>query len=218
MLVSNEKIGYILPEKLGDGIDYNIGTAKYAYGTFDNRFAAFSIHDFPRTLEEACAELTNPPVTPSDFYTPVIVTLRASEKYDVYSAPGRTSYRAANGKAVMSTNDWVQIYGEEDGWLLVQYDISRDQMRFGYIAASALPRNTSVQHLTWYDLPNQTVKYSVDITDDPLVSGNTIHTLDAGDEVQVLSTFGDWYYIETANRSGKILRGFVPRSCIDLTR
>lgn len=196
----------------------NIGAAKYAYGTYDNRFAAFNIHDFPRTIEEARAKLTNPPVTPSDFYTPALVTLRVNEKYDVFAAPGRTSYRAANGKAVMSTNDWVQIYGEEDGWLLVQYDISRNQMRFGYIAASALPHNTTVQHLTWYDLPDQTIKYSVGITDDPLVSGSMIHTLEADDKVKVLSTFGNWYYIETANSNGQTLRGFVPRSCIDLIR
>ncbi len=213
--VSSERIGY------SEGIpheDYvELGrNMKYAYGTYDNRFAAFDISDFPKTLEEAREKLSNPPSIPSGFYHPQIIQLRASEKYDVFAAPGRDSFRAANGKAVMSTNDWVQIFGEENGWLLVQYDLSRDRMRFGYIDASALPRDTEVQSLRWYDLPEQTVKYDVSVTDDPLCSGSSIHSLKAGANVKVLSDFGYWYYIETTNYYGEALRGFIPKNAIDL--
>lgn len=210
--VRNDAICYNIFSE--DGKEY-LGE-KTAYGVFDNRFAAFNWAYFPQTVEEAREKLTNPPVTPTDFYTPVTLTLRANEKYDVFAAPGRDSYRSANGKAVMSTNDWVQIFGEEDGWLLVQYDISRDQMRFGYIDASALPRNAEAQTLTWYDLPEQTIKYGTNVTDDPLVSCGVIHHLSSGDRVRVLSAFGSWYYIETTDDSGKLLRGFVPKSCIDI--
>lgn len=216
--VFNEKIGYVEGEYTEDCTDYHVDDMKYAYGTYDNRFAGFNIASFPKTLEEARNTLTNPPVTPTDFYTPVTITLRAGEQYDVFAAPGRDSYRAANGKAVMSTNDWVQIFGEEDGWLLVQYDISRDKMRFGYIDASALPRNTEVNALRWYDLPAQTVKYNVSVTDDPLVSGDIIHSLRQGETVEVLSSFGSWYYIETASNYGEALRGFIPESAIDIVR
>jgi hypothetical protein len=214
--VFNEKIGYVDAEDGEDYLAYNTSKMKYAYGVYDNRFAAFNIYDFPRNLKDARAKLTNPPVTPTDFYTPVNVTLRANEKYDVFAAPGRSSYRAANGKAELSTNDWVQIFGEENGWLLVQYDISSDQMRFGYIAASALPRNTEVQTLRWYDLPEQTVKTSTYVTDDPLASRDIICWLNAGDKVAVLSDFGSWYYIEATPGPGKTLRGFIPQTAIDL--
>lgn len=215
-LVNDEKIGYIQGEEREDYVDYGMNNVKYAYGTYDNRFSAFNIYDFPKSLEEAREKLTNPPVTPTDFYTPATVNLRANEKYDVFAAPGRSSYRAANGKAEMSTNDWVQIFGEEDGWLLVQYDISRDQMRFGYIAASALPRNTEVQQLRWYDLPEQTIKTNTYVTDDPLASRDIICWLDAGDKVKVLSDFGSWYYVEVTPGTGKTLRGFIPQTAIDL--
>lgn len=213
--VSSERIGY------SEGIEHEdyieLGrNMKYAYGTYDNRFAAFNIYAFPKTFEEASEALTNPPVTPTDFYTPISVTLRPREKYDVFAAPGRDSYRAANGRAVMSTNDWVQIFGEEDGWVLVQYDISRDQMRFGYVDASVLPKDTEVQTLHWYDLPEQTVKVNINVTDDPLVSRNIIAYLNAGDTVKVLSSFGNWYYIEMTNAQGEMLRGFIPQTCIDL--
>ena len=214
--VYDDRIGYREGAQMVDYIDYQYNRMRYVYGTYDNRFAAFNIHDFPRTYEAAQAKLTNPPVTPTDFYTPVNVTLRAREKYDVFAAPGRSSYRAANGKAVMSTNDWVQIFGEEDGWVLVQYDISSEQMRFGYVDASVLPRNTEVQQLVWYDLPEQTLTSAAIVTDDPLVSNNVIHSLSAGEKVTVLSSFGNWYYIETQDGYGRSLRGFVRKSCIDL--
>ena len=214
--VFDDRIGYREGEDMEEYIDWEHNRMKYAYGTYDNRFAAFNIYAFPKTFEEASEALTNPPVTPTDFYTPISVTLRPREKYDVFAAPGRDSYRAANGKAVMSTNDWVQIFGEEDGWVLVQYDISRDQMRFGYVDASVLPKDTEVQTLHWYDLPDQSVKVNISVTDDPLVSRNIIAYLNADDTVKVLSEFGSWYYIEMTNAQGETLRGFVPQTSIDL--
>lgn len=73
-----------------------------------------------------------------------------------------------------------------------------------------------MQTLTWYDLPEQTIRYDVSVTDDPLVSNGSIRRLTAGEQVKVLSSFGAWYYIETTDAYGKPLRGFVPQSCIDL--
>ena len=53
--------------------------------------------------------------------------------------PARTIC-ARHGKAAVSTNDWIQVFGQENGWILIQYDLSRDRMRMGYIEASALPK------------------------------------------------------------------------------
>ena len=216
--VSQNKLGYC-PGWEDDGFNgyyFDTDAMVYAYGVFDNRFVSFNWNTFPKTLAEAREKLTNPPVTPMDFYAPQTVTLRTNEKYDVFAAPGRDSYRAANGKAVMSTNDWVQIFGEEDGWLLVQYDISSDRMRFGYIDASALPENAEVPELIWFTLPEQTVNTNTFVTDDPLNSCVAICQLSAGDKVRVLASFDNWYYIEITNEYGQLLRGFVPMSCIDI--
>ena len=214
--VFDDRIGYREGEYKEEYIDWDHNKMKYAYGTYDNRFAAFNIYAFPKTYEEATEALTNPPVTPSDFYSPVSLTLRPREKYDVFAAPGRDSYRAANGKAVMSTNDWVQIFGQEDGWVLVQYDISRDQMRFGYVDASVLPKDADVPQLIWYDLPEQTLLNNTYVTDDPLASRSIICWLNAGDTVKVLSDFGSWYYVEVTHGTGKTLRGFIPQTAIQL--
>lgn len=214
--VFDDRIGYREGEDMEEYIDWEHNKMKYAYGTYDNRFAAFNIYAFPKTYEAASEQLSNPPVTPTDFYSPLSLTLRPREKYDVFAAPGRASYRSANGKATMSTNDWVQIFGEEDGWVLVQYDISRDQMRFGYVDASVLPRNAEVPQLIWYDLPEQTLLNNTYVTDDPLASRSIICWLNAGDTVKVLSDFGSWYYVEVTPGTGKTLRGFIPKTAIQL--
>ena len=203
-----------------EGITYNdwddmifCGT-KTVNGVYDASFEAFNYRDFPRTPAEADAVLTFAPVIPRNsgdpnaLPTPQEPALRSGEKYDVFSAPGRSSYRPASGKAVMSTNDWVQVFGVEDGWALVQYDISSGQMRFGYVDASVLPKGVQVPELVWAEIPYQIIA-STSLTDDPLNSCKVLLQLQPGEEVTVLATMGQWLYVET-EISGKPARGFIP--------
>lgn len=203
-----------------EGISYNdwddvtfYGT-KTVYGVYDASFEAFDYRDFPRTPAEADAVLTFAPDIPRNNGDPIAMprpqepALRSGEKYDVFSAPGRGSHRPAKGKAVMSTNDWVQVFGQEDGWVLVQYDISSGQMRFGYVDASVLPRGVQVPVLTWAEIPYEIIAATA-LTDDPLNSCKMLMQLQPGEEVTVLATMGEWLYVETTI-SGKPARGFIP--------
>ena len=184
------------------------------YGVYDASFEAFNYRYFPKSPAEADAILTTAPDIPRNTGDPIAMprpqepSLRTGEKYDVFSAPGRSSYRPANGKAVMSTNDWVQVFGQEDGWVLVQYDISSGQMRFGYVDASVLPRGVQVPVLAWAEIPYEIVSDTW-LTDDPLNSCKTLMTLASGEQVTCLATMGDWLYVETT-LSGKAVRGFIP--------
>ncbi len=184
------------------------------YGVYDASFEAFNYRYFPKSPAEADAILTTAPDIPRNAGDPIAMprpqepSLRTGEKYDVFSAPGRSSYRPANGKAVMSTNDWVQVFGQEDGWVLVQYDISSGQMRFGYVDASVLPRGVQVPVLAWAEIPYEIVSDTW-LTDDPLNSCKTLMTLATGEQVTCLATMGDWLYVETT-LSGKTVRGFIP--------
>ncbi len=184
------------------------------YGVYDASFEAFNYRYFPKSPAEADAILTTAPDIQRNAGDPIAMprpqepSLRTGEKYDVFSAPGRSSYRPANGKAVMSTNDWVQVFGQEDGWVLVQYDISSGQMRFGYVDASVLPRGVQVPVLAWAEIPYEIVSDTW-LTDDPLNSCKTLMTLATGEQVTCLATMGDWLYVETT-LSGKTVRGFIP--------
>ena len=206
---------------IGDGVieyvtyeDLAYEGTERVYGVYDASFEAFNYRYFPKTAAEADAILTNAPVIPRTPGDPIAMprpqepALRTGEKYDVFSAPGRTSYRPANGKAVMSTNDWVQVFGVEDGWALVQYDISSGQMRFGYVDASVLPRGVQAPELVWAEIPYEIIAATA-LTDDPLNSCKVLLQLQPGEEVTVLATMGQWLYVETTI-SGKPARGFIP--------
>lgn len=98
-------------------------------GVVETAMAQFSMDRFPRTVAAAREHLTNPPMIPDSpwswtypygFPQPSqYAKLAAGKQYAVYSAPSDTSFRAANGKALLSTNDWVQVFFEENGYLLV---------------------------------------------------------------------------------------------------
>ena len=70
------------------------------------------------------------------------VKFAKGEKYEVYSGPGKDYLHAADGKAAVSTNDWIQVFGKENGWILIQYEIDKDHMRFGWIPEKALPKSS----------------------------------------------------------------------------
>jgi hypothetical protein len=187
--------------------------AKPVYGTYENDLRYFSLSAFPRSLEEARDKLTNPPDIPGGELQAQLVQFTSGEKYPVYSGPGALYHRAAGGKAAVSTNDWIQVFGVEDGWALIQYDISASHMRIGYVDASALPKGASVPLLQFTP---QTMVLSRDaaLTDDPLFSKETVLQLKQGQELIRLSSLGaEWAYVEVMN-SQTAMRGFVPENAL----
>lgn len=185
------------------------------YGIAPRQFEQFNLSSFPRTVQEARESLTLPPAIPGSSYTgnlpePDEVSFTSNQKYAVYSGPGEHYLRSANGKASMSTNDWVQVFGTDGEWALVQYDISSDKMRFGYIPAEVLPKVYDAKPLSLLRQPAN-VAYEASVTDDPLNSRDAIGKLVPGmDNVILLGYLGsDWSYIE-ATVNNVPLRGFVP--------
>ena len=151
--------------------------------------------------------LADAPVIPSGTLNASVIKFTPDQMYPVYSAPDSKSIRGRADKAAVSTNDWIQVFGSTGDWLLVQYDIHDKHNRIGYIYRNALPGDTSVQELAFTAISAVTAK-KVDVTDDPLVSKTKLVALDAGANVIVLGTMGDWSYIEGTSE-GKIFRGFV---------
>ena len=109
----------------------------------------------------------------------------AGQTYAVYSAPDVKSLRGAGGKSKVSTNDWVQVFGREGDWLLVQYDVEDKYYRIGYITAKAIPTGMTVPEL---NLGNETAVTmdKVNVTDDPLGNQNTLTELPADSHVTKL--------------------------------
>ena len=185
------------------------GTAK---GDFQRDLRYVSLSAIPKTLAEARAKLTVAPDLPDSTELQAYpVTFSGNKKYDVYSAPDKTSLRGANGKAKVSTNSWIQVFGTENDWALIQYSIDASHYRFGYISSKALPKKANVPALSFHAVDAWTTT-AVSLTDDPLYSGSELLFLQEGLHVTWLATLGEWAYVEVS--SGDWARGFVPLSSV----
>lgn len=189
----------------------------------DIRYVAYGT--LPATLEEARESVTTAPELPvgtvlgtlGGAFTARSVKFTGGRNYPVYTGPGEHYARSGNGKGSVSTNDWIQVFGEQDGWILIQYDISADRYRIGWIEASALPKGTSVPqlHMLLENEPYNNVLRACALTDDPLNSQSELAWLPAGTKVtEVVFNFDGWSYVRVEVK-GKEMCGFVPSDCID---
>lgn len=196
---------------------YNAGwvggkeTDTWIYGTYQTELRYFSYRAFPKTVEEAQKKLSNPPKIPTGTLSAKSIHFASGKKYKVYQGPGEEYGQAGNGKAVVSTNDWIQVFGKENDWILVQYDITSEHMRIGWITESALPRNVSVDELIFTPITAKTIE-NVNLTDDPLCSQVSIKSIPKDAKVNWLATMGEWAYIEYCD--SQIIRGFVPTAML----
>lgn len=177
----------------------------------------FNIYSFPKSLSKARQKLTQPPTLPVNTQRDALPdgktgSFRKDEKYPVYSGPSEGYYRAANGKAAVSTNDWIQVFGRENDMVLIQYAISSEKSRFGYIPAEAVRDQSQLDVLEPAYLP-ASVSRACSLTDDPLKGKGEVVRLKEGESVRYLATFGsEWTYVETLTEPP--MRGFVPSESI----
>ncbi len=128
---------------------------------------------------------------------------KKNQRYAVYSAPDEGSYRAASGKASVSTNDEILAFGKTGDWLLIQYEIDVGHSRIGYIKAPDLAKNADIPELDFTEKKMMVID-SAFLTDNPTVARDTLVMLPAGDTVIQLGTFGEWAYVECNQ-----MRGFI---------
>ena len=167
----------------------------------------------PLPAETDAPEQTAPPAeSPLPELKAQLADFPADQKYPVYTGPGTNYERARQNKAAVSTNDWIQVFGTENGYLMIQYAVTASQYRIGYIDASSLPGNIDAGPLAFASLPAMILRETA-LTDDPLGEGQPLHTLSAGTEVQWLAVMGGWAYLEWTG-NGQPVRGFVPADAV----
>lgn len=199
-------------------------TSQSVAGVVETGLAQFAWNRFSATVQEAQERLTTPPMIPMGDWRAYAIKqpsayadkLPAGLQYDVYSAPDEASFRAANGRATLSTNDWVQLLGVEGDYLMVQYALNRHQYRIGYIRDDGRVDAMELNDLVWANAP-AVITATTEMTDDPLNSCTGVLTLKKNAQVTYLGTLGsDWAYIETTTAQGLRIRGFVAMSDIEL--
>lgn len=160
----------------------------------------------------ALADTASAPDIPQGTLNAEVTPFTPGQTYAVYSAPDSRSIRGAKGRARVSTNGWIQVFGAEGDWLLVQYAITPEHCRIGYIDKNALPQDAAVPALALEAVP-AIVSYDVSVTDDPLMSQTPLTRLTENTSVTALASMGDWTYIEAGTGKSRF-RGFVPTECL----
>lgn len=200
---------------------YNIGDGYegYRYLHFDDRLGGEDFYELPRSLAEGRAMGEDEPRMPAytrpeimnkqDFLVPQDVELRKGKTWPVYIGPGKSYGRAANGKASVSTNDWVQVFGEYKGWLLVHYAISAEQYRFGWITADALAPGEYAAPLPFVFGDIVSGDKGLPLTDDPLNSRIPLVTLPLSADIEYLAQLGEDFSYVRVETGGRTWWGFV---------
>ncbi len=204
---------------------YNTGwvseeTDIWLFGSFQADLRSFDFSAFPTTVEDAMdyidlaylSELAMKGLNPENVVFP------KGEIHRVYQGPGEEYGQAGHGKAIVSTNDWIQVFGIYQDWLLVQYEISEGHLRIGWITADALSDNAGVEALAFTSIPVSLSAETV-LTDDPFYSREQMAVLQKGTAAHWLATYeGDedrWAYIRCDTQPPMF--GFVPIDVLSVT-
>ena len=124
-----------------------------------------------------------------------------NQRYEVYEGPRDAHRRAGSGKAVVSTNGEILVYGTWMGRMMIEYEIDGDQRRIGWIDMD-LPAYTleGVPELPGGRNPEENI-YGVVTTrssliDNPWHARGYSATIDAGTSVRILGRLGSWCLVE----------------------
>lgn len=173
------------------------------------------IIDSNRALAVQAAESSTPTREPLTL-TAVRGSFARNQSFAVYESPrGETPLRAGNGKAKLSTNGAISVYGNWMGALLVEYEISADRHRIGWIETEM----ADAPELDFTDADGLylcgVVTSSVSLTDDPLYSQESIAVMSGGTSVHVLGQLDDWLLVE-GFIGEEVRMGFVPVCVVDM--
>ena len=198
-----------------DFMEYGNGEHGYVPGSVQRDIRYVSFNALPTWIDDAKEKLTTAPNLQSGDFAAQKVKFTGGQKFPVYTGPGTEYARSGNGKGLVSTNGWIEVYGQKDGWILIQYSISADHYRFGWIEKSALPKGTTVPELNFRVAPgDQSIAFDRDsyLTDDPLVSRAKLCTVKAETEIFYLGSLNDeWAYVMVQTEDGRWMCGFMPQ-------
>lgn len=201
---------------LGDWmIFYDIGGAYEirADVKFDTRIASVDFAALPTDQYDAAwdeAEQEQPVRLKQAWLSAVEMDFPANQKYPVYLGPGEGYGRSGDGKAVVSTNDTIEVYGAYDGWVLIQYTISEHRGRIGWINGNVLPDSMYIPEMELVQYQWWRVAEYCNLTDDPMGCERVLVGVPGDLEVERLAELGEEWTLVRFERKGREWWGFLP--------
>lgn len=208
--------GYIFWQSGPEGVLQPIGDAKWHVDLIS--LEDFNITQIPRSLDdvrrmgsvyEALWHAADTLSVHEDWHG-----VKNGKKLAVYSAPDTDSYRASSGKASVSTGGSMKLYGEIDGWTMVEYEVSLRTSRIGFVKTQLHKRYVGLQ-LAQPGVELVTARNAF-LTDDPHVSQFSQLFLPAGTKVQGLALLSDVYALVRYEGGHQPVWGFLPLRDLDL--
>lgn len=202
--------GYLFWQSGVDGSFTPIGDDLWRVGRITLK--DFNVSQLPRTLEEVRCSYRTLEALEHHAGDPLTVALQwqgtsgRNDKFPVYSAPDKNSYRAADGKASVSIGGEIDVYGQAGDWTLISYQVSNRTSRFGYIGVNFLK---DVPQLSDRTVSLVAARDTV-LTDDPLVSQYAQAMIPAGTVLKGYASLNAFYVLVEWEGGGEKMRGFVP--------
>ena len=144
------------------------------------------------------------------------------KSYAVYRGPGKEYGRSANGKASVSTNDKIMVYGIRGGWVFVSYSISGGHTRWGWISAAELPDSVleTCPELVFpgddgTDYVYATITDATVMTDLEGITNNVVSQVGLGASVHCLAVRPGWVMVEKYSTDGPVW-GFIRQDYVDM--
>ncbi|MBE5796429.1 MAG: hypothetical protein E7327_03520 [Clostridiales bacterium] len=160
----------------------------------------------------ALAEET--PVLPGQF---PLKGLPEDTTFEVRTGPGEAYHHAAKGRAKVSTNGDIQCYGRlgDTGWVLIRYEVSKNQVRVGCIDLRAYPQVWQGCRELSLGAEEYLLAGRAEITDDPYRDGAPVGRVSG--RVTLLALRGlDWAYVDgVLDGTEERVRGFIRRSALN---
>lgn len=200
---------------------YAIGRINYHEGQYaaqrtlifslpNSSFEQFDPADFFAFIADALATQNNAPEIPvvegiNALPNPKEAKLLIDPLQTVLTGPAETYAKIMAKQA--SEQTWLQVFGRDGDYALVQYNAGDQENRFGYIPCSLVDSN-DIPMLSWEAEPYVTT-ISLSLMDDPLRSRHAVGVLPAGTTVTRLATFGNALSYVESEIDGQTARGFV---------
>lgn len=208
----------------GEMVFWNIsnGDERFVKATIDTDIRTINFYALPEKPEDIVQNAANAPMISEIKYLsrafhllPQQPSFQKNQRCNVYLGPGTGYGRAGNGKAVVSTNDWIQVFAQHDGWLLIQYSISDSRYRIGWIEDDALKAGADIPEISLNAYDYGRLLVDAELTDDPLSSKTKLRTVPQGARVEIVAQLDDaWLYVRY-NEGNKTYLGFLPVSVLE---
>ena len=103
---------------------------------------------------------------------------------------------------LVCTDNWIQVFGRMDDWIMVQYPLANGTRCIAWISAEALPQDAEVPELTLMYAPRYSNNDQAFCSPSMYLQTLLPYWMEDQQIVYTLATYGPWSYVEVPYTDG----------------